>query len=424
MKKRRIVIVSVDALNSLDYEYLKTLPTFSEIIKHGSTVVDVKSIYPSLTYPAHTSISTGVYPDKHGIFNNEVADPSKPLTQDWYWHKKDIKAKTMFDYALENGYKVGAILWPVMANSGIHYNLPEIYSPDNSESFTKLFLKNGTWNLIPTALKNIKLLDGIKQPNLDDFAEKITLHTLKKTNFTAIHYTILDSWRHYHGLNSQEAKEALKIIDKKLHRILKLIKKIGEFKNTTFAILGDHGMHTYNKVIEANSFFRKNGILETDNDYNIIKYKAYAVSCGGSCHIHLNKNNSNSDNKKVYEFLKEFEKEDCISRLFTKEKSKKLFHLDGDFDYILEANNNHAFRNTISEEFVRDVKFDVYHYHGAHGYLPTHPELKTMLLMVGKGIKRNHKINGDCIVDFGPTIMHSIGIEMKDVDGKVLDVFE
>ncbi len=419
----RLIIISVDALNSKDFEYIKNLPTFGELIKRGSTVTNVMSVYPSITYPSHTSISTGVYPNKHKIYNNEIANPYKHLQQDWNWHASKIKSPTIFDYALKKGYKVGTIFWPVMAKSNAHYNMPEIFSPDSSESFVKLFFKNATLNLVPSAIKYSKLLDGIEQPQLDNFAEQISLHVLKHTNFTAIHFTMLDAIRHHDGLQSKSSKIALKMLDRKIYNILKLIKDKGEINNTTIAILGDHGTHTFQKIIEINSLFKQHSFIKTNKNDNIVDYKAYANTCGGSCHIHLNSKNTQKENEQIYDLLRKIEKEPYIKKLFEKEELKNKYHLEGDFTYVLEANDEYTFRNTVSNQVVRDKIFDHHHYNGDHGYLPEHEDLKTMLIMVGKGIKKNFHIENAHVIDFGPTIAKSVNINMKNVDGKILDIF-
>ncbi|MBR5896975.1 MAG: alkaline phosphatase family protein, partial [Lachnospiraceae bacterium] len=56
--KRRIVIVSLDAVGKRDMEFMKSLPNFGKLAESGSFCDNVLSVYPSLTYPAHTSIVT------------------------------------------------------------------------------------------------------------------------------------------------------------------------------------------------------------------------------------------------------------------------------------------------------------------------------------------------------------------------------
>ncbi|MDO4595305.1 MAG: alkaline phosphatase family protein, partial [Tissierellia bacterium] len=67
--KSKMYIISFDGLSKVDMNYLKKKPNFKKFLKDASFCFNVKSIYPSITYPAHTSISTGNFPNKHGIVN-------------------------------------------------------------------------------------------------------------------------------------------------------------------------------------------------------------------------------------------------------------------------------------------------------------------------------------------------------------------
>ncbi|HEX3012597.1 MAG TPA: alkaline phosphatase family protein, partial [Syntrophomonadaceae bacterium] len=86
------------------------------------------------TYPAHTTIITGVFPDRHGI---EANNPNQPGVKDpdWYWYYRDIKSPTLFDYARKSKMTVGTLFWPVTAVADVNYNLPEIWpnKPDRAK---------------------------------------------------------------------------------------------------------------------------------------------------------------------------------------------------------------------------------------------------------------------------------------------------
>ena len=68
--RKKLIVISADAMVAEDLEYLKTLPNYRKYLEGGALVKHVRSIYPSVTYPCHTTMVTGVYPDKHGITSN------------------------------------------------------------------------------------------------------------------------------------------------------------------------------------------------------------------------------------------------------------------------------------------------------------------------------------------------------------------
>ena len=83
MEKRYVIVISFDAVSKEDLDFLSKLPNFSKLIKEGSLIKNVESIYPSLTYPAHATIVTGKYPKNHGVINNTILD-FKSYNPDWY----------------------------------------------------------------------------------------------------------------------------------------------------------------------------------------------------------------------------------------------------------------------------------------------------------------------------------------------------
>jgi predicted AlkP superfamily pyrophosphatase or phosphodiesterase len=123
---RHVIVISVDALNKDDYEQIKNLPNFRAIMDNGLYAREVTGVNPSLTYPAHTTMITGVEPIKHGIIANTLLQPGV-ADPDWYWFYKDIKAPTLWDAARQSNLRVGALFWPVSAGAGIDYNIPEIW---------------------------------------------------------------------------------------------------------------------------------------------------------------------------------------------------------------------------------------------------------------------------------------------------------
>lgn len=98
MAKKRVVVISVDALVFEDIEYLSTKPSFSYMLSRGSIVERIKSIYPSITYPCHTTMSTGCYPDKHGILNNTFDIPMD--NPPWIFDHKYVRCDDIFDAAI------------------------------------------------------------------------------------------------------------------------------------------------------------------------------------------------------------------------------------------------------------------------------------------------------------------------------------
>ena len=91
MKRRRLVVISLDSMGFRDLNELRELtPNLARLIEQGTWVKKVRGIFPTLTYPSHTSIITGQYPAVHGIVSisshvffssGEIPFPSLPITK-------------------------------------------------------------------------------------------------------------------------------------------------------------------------------------------------------------------------------------------------------------------------------------------------------------------------------------------------------
>ncbi|WP_373773635.1 alkaline phosphatase family protein, partial [Weissella soli] len=97
---KHAIVISLDSLGFADLrDRLQFLPNLAALVKQGTWVKEVKGVYPSITYPSHTSIITGTYPKTHGIVNATLMQPER-ISPDWYWYAKDIKVPTVYNLAI------------------------------------------------------------------------------------------------------------------------------------------------------------------------------------------------------------------------------------------------------------------------------------------------------------------------------------
>lgn len=425
MKKssQHLILMSLDALNPKDFNYMKNLPNFRSFIEEGSVIQSVNSVFPSVTYTCHSSMITGTYPDKHGVFANEKPDPTHPMSQDWYWYRKDIQVPTLFDLAMKASLTTANVLWPVMAGAKITYNFPEIWS-ETGESFFSLYFKNGTKNTLPMLLRNIKKFKGKEQPYLDNFVEGIATDMIlkKRPNLLCMHLIELDHEKHVSGAFSDANQRAMNHLDAHIGNIIAATKKAGIYDRTTFVMMGDHGSADFSKIISLNTVFAQNGLLQLDQQENIISWMAYGNSCAGSAHIHIHPSAKQSDRKKIEQVLQELlvMEEPFIKHLYTKSEALEKFHLSGSFDYVVEPMEGLIFTNQLLQQIVMnaaDVKGSL---KAEHGYNPKTIDMKTMLMAKGPKIIKGATIENANIIDAAPTLAHILGLKMENVDGKII----
>lgn len=420
MKKQRLYMISLDAFGAKDLEYAQTLPTFKYLLDRSARVEKVETVYPSLTYMAHTSIITGVYPNKHGITNNTYVQP-KRKSPDWHWYAKDIKVPTLFDIAHEAGYTIASFLWPVTGrNKAIKYNMTEIFAnrPWQSQALISLWSSSPKF-MIDLERKFGKIRKGIQQPELDHFLTAGIVDTIhsKNPDLMAIHLVDLDSTRHQFGVDSQEARAAIRRMDDHLNQIVTAMKEKGIFEETVLALFGDHYQLDAHTVVRLNQLFKAQGWLKETKDGLIQEWTVLAKGADGSCYIYTK---PEVNLEEVRQLLAQHTEQ--IETIYTQEEAARL-GADETCSFLVEAKKGYYFISDSTGSFLEEIKTtkETAFHKGTHGYSPKKENYETTLFISGPGINTEARIPVAHLIDEGPTFLHAMGLEFpKVVDGKIL----
>ena len=131
------------------------IPNLRRYLREGAHASSVRGVLPTVTYPSHTTMMTGVWPARHGIYANETWDPLHRNQGGWYWYAEDIQAPTLWQAASRAGYAVGSISWPVTAGApGIAFNIPEYWRAQTTDDL-KLLRLVSTPGLVAEFEKNV-----------------------------------------------------------------------------------------------------------------------------------------------------------------------------------------------------------------------------------------------------------------------------
>ena len=99
-------------------------PALRRLAQSGAFAEGVVGVTPTVTYPSHTTIVTGVLPAVHGIYNNRIFDPENTSNGSWYWYARDIKVPTLAGILKTRGMKTAAVSWPATVGADIDYLVP------------------------------------------------------------------------------------------------------------------------------------------------------------------------------------------------------------------------------------------------------------------------------------------------------------
>jgi predicted AlkP superfamily pyrophosphatase or phosphodiesterase len=257
--KHRLLIISVDGL---DWRYLRDadqmglkIPTFRKLLAESPAVAEggVLGIWPTITWPSHTTMLTGVRPDQHGIIANASGKPDPVVN---YWAASKIKVQTLYQCAGAAGYTSAAINWPVTVNAQINWVMPEVYNERNGETSDMATVVQYS---TPGLIDAITTADA-KFPNqwFDDESEVIAARyiiTQKHPDLMMIHLGDLDGEQHAQGPFTWDAKGVVERMDNAVAEILAVLPK-----DYDFALVSDHGFEAVDHIANLKAMAAADGV--------------------------------------------------------------------------------------------------------------------------------------------------------------------
>ena len=406
---KKVVLISLDALSDTEFDRLKKQDNFGRFIKDGAYSKNSLSVYPTQTYTVHTSVITGNYPDKHGVYNNQYLQPFvKGENKEWFWYRHQVKTNTLYDAIRQNGKKACSILWPVTAKAKIRYNIPEMMAINNENQAVKVLRNSSMFFAVRNELKYGKVRKGISQPWLDEFAKRCTVDAIKRhsPDLVMVHLVAMDAAKHHYGVESQMVDKTIKVLDRMIGEIMEAC---GD--EYTIVIFSDHGQFTIEKDVHINAFLQQHGLLSFKNK----TYDAYVECMGGSGAMRAKDEKSL---QKAIELIDENKDMLGIEEIYKRDMLDKL-HVGKDIECMVEAKTGYHLKEGYSDKIIRDLK-EENRVHATHGYSPMKDDYRCVFFAMGEGIEHGKEIGEMEVVDIAPTIARIMGIDNYDCDGKVL----
>ena len=144
--KQKLFVISMDAMVHEDVAYLMTKPNFKKIMEKRAEVEGVTTVYPASTYPAHTTLMTGCYPGKHGVFANFQLKTFNDGISHWATNSSWVYTEDLFAAAKRAGCTTASVFWPITANNpNVDYIINEyfFYYPDEINRVEEIFAEQG-----------------------------------------------------------------------------------------------------------------------------------------------------------------------------------------------------------------------------------------------------------------------------------------
>jgi predicted AlkP superfamily pyrophosphatase or phosphodiesterase len=253
----KLLVISVDGL---DWRYLRDrdalglkIPNIRKVMAKSQVADGVTGVWPTITWPSHTTMLTGVRPDQHGILAN-AGGPLDPALS--YWSATKIKVPTLTQCLAGAGRTVGAVNWPVTVDAKINWNLPEVYARRNGDSSDMDTVdKFGTPGLVAEIGR---AYPSFPQQWLDDRSRTLAtiyLLTRKHPDLLLLHLAELDSEQHEEGPFVPPAKAVVERTDELIGDILEALPK-----DYDLVLVSDHGFEAVDHIANLKVMAAADGV--------------------------------------------------------------------------------------------------------------------------------------------------------------------
>ncbi|KAG6545032.1 hypothetical protein Mapa_013724 [Marchantia paleacea] len=220
LSRPTVILISSDGFRWA-YNFKVPTPNIERLRTNGTeAATGLIPVFPSLTFPNHYSIVTGLYPAWHGVIANSFSDPEFKDPIGFYQGNIDPKwwgGEPIWVTATKNGLQAATYFWP------------------GSE------VPNGPWTC-PREFCQPYNGSVPYEDRVDKVLSYMDLPTEKIPSFISLYFESPDHEGHLTGPDSPEVAEAVGKIDSLIGRLIGGLEERGLFEDVTIILVGDHGM--------------------------------------------------------------------------------------------------------------------------------------------------------------------------------------
>lgn len=413
-----VILITIDGLRPQVYLDAEregvAIPNLKALLQAGSGADGVVVAYPSMTYPSHTSIVTGVSPARHGIISNTIFDPLNG-SRAWFSENQAIKTPALWDIARKHGLKTAGVSWPVTVGATMDVLYPESNQAPPESTWLARARKDSTPGLVDAVVNDLggfgerDNLDPVKR---DRFAAAVATRIIRteKPNLMVVHLMETDSAQHANGPGSPQARAAFERVDAHIGAIVQATEEAGIRGRTAFLITGDHGFSRVHALFQPNVILREAGLLKTNEKGEVTEWQAVLHGMA----VRVRNPAAPSMAERVINLFEKLERTRykglfrMVRRAELDERGaypEALFFFEPAEGYYL------------SDGFAQNSFLVGTTRRGAHGFLPTEPRMFTGLIVSGSGVRAGVPLPSVRQIDIAPTVARLLGFEMPDAEG-------
>lgn len=377
MQKPYVIMISTDGFRS---DYTKKYNA-ENLLKYSNAGVQAKAMlpsYPSITFPNHWTLITGLYPSHHGLIDNFFYD----------YKRKEPYAMSNRKNAEDGSWYGGVPLWSLAEKQNmVSASLQWVGSASDAGGIRPTYYYPYHEKFSPSEKVN-KVINWLKLP------EEIRPH------FISLYFPEVDGAGHHYGPEAKETEAAVHLIDNAIGELVQKVNDLG-LENVNFVFVSDHGMIQVDGgnpleipaiLLDKNRFDYYNSqtllrvYVKNPNEVKVV-YKELKANKPDDYEVYLDKKLPN-----YLHFATRDDKYNRIGQIILIPKAPKIF---------LEKGRKTSF--------------------GKHGYDPRAvPEMKATFLAWGPAFKNDLIIDEFHNINVYPLVAAILGLKVSEkIDGKL-----
>ena len=368
-----LILISIDGFRA-DYLDRGVSPNLSALAAGGVRAERMIPSFPSVTFPNHYTLVTGLYPDHHGIVNNTFEDAHMPgvfkmaSKEEGWWDE----ATPIWVSAEQQGLITGTMFWPG-SEVAIHGVRPSHWEPFN-----------------------VAMNAGAR---VDRVLSWLDLPPAERPGFLTLYFNLVDTNGHLFGPDSPQVNQAITNTDAAIGRLLEGLKARGITAN--LIVVADHGM-------AATAPERTIVLDDVIAPASVHIVFADAVS-GVDIPSDAGARKAREALLKPHDHMHRWNKADIPARFHygTNPRVPDVICV-ADVGWLIETREDMAKRH-----------FPI---RGEHGYDNQDPLMGALFIANGPAFKPGLVVKPFPNVDVYPLMTHVLGLKPKPNDGKLADV--
>jgi hypothetical protein len=413
-----VVLISIDGLRPEFYrDPAWPAPTLQQMAREGVHAEGVRGVFPTVTYPTHTTLVTGALPARHGVYYNTPFEP-EGQTGRWYWEEAAIQVPTLWDAVRAAGLDSAAISWPVTVGAPIDRVLPEVWSldPDAAplSAMREASRPAGLWEELEreaTGRLSARSFsaDWINRDDTTGAAAAYLLETHRPA-LLAVHLLSNDHFEHEAGRDAPVVRRAVGAVDRAVGAVRDAAERAGILERTAFVVTGDHGFVNTSLSVAPNVWLADAGLRSAAPDRG--DWRATFHGQGGATFLHLRDPQDRGALDAVRAALERAPAK--VAKLYRAVERAELDAIGADprVPLALAGARDVRFSDAAQGPVVRPASG------AAHGYFPTDfPEILTGFVGWGAGFRSGATLHRMGSEDIAPLVALLLGLDFEAPDG-------